>query len=68
VLARFIEKILDDGKAKGEFRRDLNSLVAAHQVIGALSGASQQSLVNRSLGLNALIREVKEAVLARTCS
>jgi AcrR family transcriptional regulator len=63
--ARFIEKILEQGKADGDFRNDLNSLLTAHQIIGALSGASQQSLVNRSLGLNQLITEVKESVLAR---
>jgi AcrR family transcriptional regulator len=63
--ARFIEKILEQGKASGEFRKDLDSLLTAHQIIGALSGASQQSLANRSLGLNHLIEEVKQSVLAR---
>jgi AcrR family transcriptional regulator len=63
--ARFIAKILESGQAKGVFRRDLSSLVTAHQIIGALSGASQQALARRSLPLGVLIREVKKSVLAR---
>jgi AcrR family transcriptional regulator len=63
--ARFIEKILEQGKATGDFRDDLDSLLTAHQIVGALSGATQQSLANRSLALSQLIMEVKQSVLAR---
>jgi AcrR family transcriptional regulator len=63
--ARFIEKILDDGKASRDFRRDLNSLVTAHHILGALGGANQQCLANRTLSSSSLIREVKDSVFAR---
>ncbi len=63
--AQFIAGILDEGKARGDFRRDLDSMLVAHTILGSLSGASQQSLTNRSLTLEALITEVKASTLAR---
>lgn len=36
--ARFISRILDQGKAQGVFRADLDSLVTAHMILGSLSG------------------------------
>jgi TetR/AcrR family acrAB operon transcriptional repressor len=63
--AQFIAKIIEDGKARGDFRADVNALASAHAILGALSGASQQSLANRSIKLPALIQEVKAAFLAR---
>jgi AcrR family transcriptional regulator len=63
--ARFISKILEDGKAQGLFRADLDSLVTAHMILGSLSGATQQSLTNRTLTLEALLDEGKNMTLAR---
>jgi TetR/AcrR family acrAB operon transcriptional repressor len=63
--AQFIARILDDGKARGDFRRGIDSLLVAHSILGSLSGASLQSLANRRLTLQALIEEIKTATLAR---
>jgi AcrR family transcriptional regulator len=63
--AKFIARILEDGKARGEFRPDFAAGAAAHAILGSLSGATQQSLANRSVTLATLIREVKAASLAR---
>jgi hypothetical protein len=63
--ARFISRILDQGKAQGVFRADLDSLVTAHMILGSLSGATQPSLTNRTLALEALLEEGKNLTLAR---
>jgi AcrR family transcriptional regulator len=63
--ARFIRKIIDDGKAQGVFCNDLDSVVTAHVILGNLSGATQQSLANRSLTLTALLGEAKSMTMAR---
>jgi len=63
--ARFISRILEDGKDEGLFRADLNSLVTAHMILGSLSGATQQSLANRTLTLETLLDESKNMTLAR---
>lgn len=65
---QFIARILEDGKAQGEFRADFAAGPAAHAILGSLSGATQQSLANRSLSLTTLIQEVKAATLARVCA
>ncbi len=61
----FIGKIIDDGKVQGVFRNDLDSMVTAHMILGNLSGATQQSLANRSLTLTALLGEAKSMTMAR---
>jgi hypothetical protein len=63
--ARFIVKIIDDGKVQGVFRNDLDSVVTAHMILGNLSGATQQSLANRSLTLAVLLGEAKTMTMAR---
>jgi AcrR family transcriptional regulator len=63
--ARFIAKIIDDGKTHGVFRSDLDSMVTAHMILGSLSGATQQSLTNRSLTLATLLGEAKSMTMAR---
>jgi TetR/AcrR family fatty acid metabolism transcriptional regulator len=63
--ARFIGKIIDDGKVQGVFRNDLDSGVTAHMILGNLSGATQQSLANRSLTLAVLLGEAKTMTMAR---
>lgn len=61
--AHFISRILDDGKARGLFRADLDSLIMAHMILGTLSGATQQSLTNRTLTLESLLAEAKHMTL-----
>jgi AcrR family transcriptional regulator len=63
--ARLIARILDEGKAKGDFHATLDSLSTAHVILGAISGASQQSLANRSLTVETLLAEAREMTLAR---
>lgn len=63
--AQFIAKILDEGKEQGDFRADVNALLVAHSILGGLSGATQQSIANRSVKLSALMQEVRDATLAR---
>ncbi len=63
--ARFIARIIDDGKAHGAFHSDLDSKVTAHMILGSLSGATQQSLADRSLTLAALLGEAKKMTMAR---
>src|SRR5260370_23883803 len=62
--ARFIARIIDDGKAHGAFHSDLDSKVTAHMILGSLSGATQQSLADRSLTLAALLGEAKKMTMA----
>ena len=63
--ARFIARIIDDGKAQSMLRADLDSMVTAHMILGSLSGATQQSLANRSLTLTALLEEAKSMTMLR---
>ncbi len=65
LTARFIARILDDGKRGGEFRGDIDCLATAHAVVGALLGANQQSLAARRLMRKALLEEAKQMTLAR---
>src|SRR5260370_11290707 len=62
--ARFISRILDDGKAQGLFRADLDPVVTAHMILASVSGATQQSLTHRTLTLEALLDEGKNMTLA----
>ncbi len=62
---RFVARILDGGKKTGDFSKELNSNLIAHEIIGILAGASQQLLINHSLSMNELLREAKQMVLAR---
>jgi len=63
--AHFIARILDEGKMCRVFRQDFDSLVTAHMILASISGATQQSLTNRSLTIEGLVREAKAMVLAR---
>jgi hypothetical protein len=49
--ARFVAEIIEDGKAAGVMRRDVDSSVASHLILGMLAGASQQALTTRALTL-----------------
>ena len=63
--ARLIARILDEGKARGDFHTQLESLATAHTILGAISGATQQSLANRSLTVETLLNEARAMTLAR---
>jgi hypothetical protein len=41
--ARFIARIVDDGKARGVMNTQVDSLTTAHLILGMLTGASQQA-------------------------
>jgi TetR/AcrR family transcriptional regulator len=62
--ARAIAKILEEGRTN-EFREDLDTIATAHTILGSISGASQQSLANRSLTIETLLNEAREMTLAR---
>jgi AcrR family transcriptional regulator len=66
--ARFIAGIVEEGKASGVMRADVDSLTMAQMILGMLAGASQQA--STSTGANArtlqqLISEAKAMTLAR---
>ncbi len=63
--ARFIARILDDGKARGVVRTDVDSLTTAHLILGMLAGASQQASTPAARSLPVLIAEAKAMTLAR---
>jgi AcrR family transcriptional regulator len=63
--ARFIAGIVDQGKARGVMRRDLDSLTIAHTILGMLAGSSQQASSTRVRTLQQLISEAKAMTLAR---
>jgi AcrR family transcriptional regulator len=63
--ARFIARILDEGKARGVMNRDVDSLTTAHLILGMLAGASQQASTTPARSLPGLIAEAKAMTLAR---
>ncbi len=63
--ARLMARILDEGKTRGELRADLDTTAAGHAILGSISGASQQSLANRSMTIEMLLAEAREMTLAR---
>jgi TetR/AcrR family transcriptional regulator len=63
--ARAIGKILEEGRTTTEFREDIDATATAHAILGVISGASQQSLANRSLTIETLLNEAREMTLAR---
>lgn len=63
--ARAIAKILEEGRTTSEFREDVDAIASAHAILGVISGASQQSLANRSLTIEILLNEAREMTLAR---
>jgi AcrR family transcriptional regulator len=62
--ARFVARILDDGKAREVVRADLDSLTTAHMILGMLAGASQQASATNARSLRQLIAEGKAMTLA----
>jgi TetR/AcrR family acrAB operon transcriptional repressor len=61
--ARFIARIVDEGKARGVMNADVDSLTAAHLILGMLAGASQQASTTRARSLALLIAEAKAMTL-----
>jgi AcrR family transcriptional regulator len=62
--ARFIAGIIDDGKAAGAIRRQIDSVTTAHLILAMLAGASQQASTTRALTLPRLIAEARKMTLA----
>ncbi len=62
--ARFIAGIIDEGKAAGVIKPEIDSLTTAHLILGTLAGASQQSMTARALTLPRLIADAKMMALA----
>jgi AcrR family transcriptional regulator len=63
--ARFIARIVDDGKARGVMNADVDSLTTAHLILGMLAGASQQASTTLARSLPLLIAEAKAMTMAR---
>jgi AcrR family transcriptional regulator len=62
--ARFIARMVDEGKACGVMRDDVDSVATAHLILGMLAGVSQQATVTRARSLQHLIAEAKAMTLA----
>jgi AcrR family transcriptional regulator len=63
--ARFIARIVDEGKARGVMNTGVDSLTTAHLILGMLAGASQQASTTLARSLPLLIAEAKAMTLAR---
>lgn len=61
--AKYIARIFEDGKRTGAFRADLDAMATAHAILGALSGAELQCLVNERLSFPRLVKAVEASVL-----
>jgi AcrR family transcriptional regulator len=61
--ARFIARIVDEGKARGVMNTDVDSLTMAHLILGMLAGASQQASTTPVRSLPRLIAEAKAMTL-----
>jgi AcrR family transcriptional regulator len=66
--ARAIAGIVDEGKARGELRSDVDSVTVSHAILASIVGATQQHLVNPALTLDALLSEATAMTLARLSS
>jgi TetR/AcrR family acrAB operon transcriptional repressor len=60
-----IAKVLADGASRGEFRSDVEADTLARLIVSALAGAHLQAKYSRGVTLNALLAELREAVLLR---
>jgi TetR/AcrR family acrAB operon transcriptional repressor len=64
--ARFIARIIEQGKTTGVFRSDLDATLLAYTIIGSLAGATGQCHANKKLKLGTMVDEIKRQVLARS--
>jgi AcrR family transcriptional regulator len=62
--ARFIARIVDEGKARGVMNTGVDSLTIAHLILGMMAGASQQASTTLARSLPLLIAEAKAMTLA----
>jgi AcrR family transcriptional regulator len=62
--ARFIARIVDEGKARGVMNTGVDSVTTAHLILGMLAGASQQASMTLARSLPLLIAEAKAMTLA----
>lgn len=63
--AKFIAGILDEGRARGEFRADLDSAKFAHSILASIAGVTQQHLVNPTVTIERLLEEACRMTLGR---
>jgi TetR/AcrR family acrAB operon transcriptional repressor len=63
--ARFIARILNEGKALGVVAPEVDAITTAHLILALLAGASQQASTTRVRSLPQLIAEAKAMTLAR---
>ena len=61
--AKFIETLLADGQAGGEFRPSLNPKKMGFVILGALPGIEHQAAVNPVLDFAGLLAELRAALL-----
>jgi AcrR family transcriptional regulator len=62
--ARFIAGIIQQGKAAGEIRRDVDPMTVAHMILGMLAGASQQASISPAQPLRKLLAAARAMTLA----
>ena len=60
-----IAKVIADGAHRGEFRPDVESNALARLIVSGLAGAHLQAKYSKGVTLNALLVELREAVLLR---
>ena len=60
-----IGKVIADGASRGEFRADVEADTLARLIVSGLAGAHLQAKYSKGVTLNALLVELREAVLLR---
>lgn len=63
--ARFIARVIEEGKSKGKFSASTDSIVAGHIILGSLTGVTLQQMSNQALSLKSLIEEAKLSAVRR---
>src|SRR5229473_6429319 len=61
--ARYIANIIEEGQVTGVVRLNVDSMAAAHLILGMLAGASQQASTARTQPLERLLMEAKHMAL-----
>ena len=61
--AGFVGKLIRKGQQANEIARDLEPRLVAHLVLGCITGATQQHIVNPGIGVDHLLSEAKRIVI-----
>ena len=61
--AKVVSGIIDQGKREGVFRREVNSTSLAYVALASLTGANAHAATDPKVKLEALIAQIKEALL-----